>query len=137
MAATTRLSRQEAAEFRAEAISAGRYDLMVAEYLLPLLIFFDGRPQVLRSGSEIWGFFQGFHSAMRAAGLVRLTARVTAEDLPRNGRFRIWTDWSGAGARQPPIVIASTICYCRHTPQGVETEMIEFTRLSLPALRAA
>lgn len=137
MAATTHLTRQEAADFRAEAISAGRYDLMVAEYQLPLSIFLDGRPQVMRTASEVWGFFQGFHSAMRAAGLVRLHARVMAVDLPRNGRFRVWTEWSGSGAARPPVPIATTICYCRETRQGVETEMIEFTRLALPALSAA
>jgi hypothetical protein len=127
--------RQVVADFRAAALSSGRYDLMVSEYRYPLTVYLKGQPQVVPSPKDAWAFFQTFHSAMRSKGYDRMTARVTAEDLPRGDRFRIWTDWTAEGQSQRGI-IASTICYCSVIAGNVVTDMIEFTKITLPLLAA-
>jgi hypothetical protein len=127
--------RQVVADFRAAALSSGRYDLMIGEYRYPLTVYLDGVPQTVQAPSDAWAFYQGFHSSMRSEGYDRMTARVTAEDLPRNGRFRIWTDWTAEGTIKSGV-IASTICYCTIVAGSVVTDMIEFTRLTLPLLAA-
>ena len=126
--------RQVVADFRAAALSSGRYDLMVNEYCYPLTIYLDGVPTVVQGPSDVWAFYQSFHSAMLAEGFDRLTARVTAEDLPRSGRFRVWTEWSAQGPKKMQTIIASTICYCTQLTSGEATEMLEFTKLALSVM---
>jgi hypothetical protein len=126
--------RQVAADFRAAALSSGRYDLMVSEYRYPLTIYIDGIPNVIQRHNDMWGFYQTFHSSMRHQGFDRMTARVTAQDMPRAGRFRVWTDWKAEGKGKTGI-IASTICYCTVVGNRVMTDMIEFTKVALPMLQ--
>jgi hypothetical protein len=85
--------RQVVADFRAAALSSGRYDLMSNEYTYPLTVYLNETPHVLDTAKQAWGFFQGFHAVLRSEGLDRMTAKIAAEGLPRGGRFRIWTDW--------------------------------------------
>lgn len=135
MQAPTRLSRQDRADFRAAALTAGRYDQLVREYGYPLTVFLEERRTLLRTDVETWAFFQSFHAALRSGGILRLDGRVTAVDLPRNGRFRVWTDWIGHGPAAQDLPVAASICYCHQTDEEDVTEMVHFTRLSLPALR--
>jgi hypothetical protein len=93
--------KQDFAEFCAAAMSAGRYDLIVDQYRYPFTAYLHGTPHVLHSPREAWAFYQTLHSAMRCDGFDTLTARVTAQDMPRR-----------------------------------LTDMIEFTRVALPALAA-
>ena len=124
--------RQVVADLRAAALSSGRYDLMVTEYAYPLTVYIGDQQHQFAGPDDVWAFYQSFHSAMNAQGYDRMTARVTAEDLPRAGRFRVWTEWFGEGSKMARNCIAATICYCSVVPTGVITEMIEFTRVALP-----
>jgi hypothetical protein len=126
--------RQVVADFRAAALSSGRYDLMSNEYTYPLTVYLNETPHVLDTAKQAWGFFQGFHAVLRSEGLDRMTAKIAAEGLPRGGRFRIWTDWFAQGPNRASSLIAATICYCTIRSDGIATNMIEFTRLNLPML---
>jgi hypothetical protein len=128
---------QSRASARADALNAGRYDLLVEDYAFPLTIYVMGVPTVLRDRTEAWAFYQSFHSTLLACGIARLTARVVAEDLPRGGRCRFWTDWMGEGPNLALRRVASTICYARLGKSDMLTEMLEFTRLDLPLQVAA
>jgi DNA-binding LacI/PurR family transcriptional regulator len=130
------LPRQTVADFRAAALSAGRYDLMAQEYSYPLTIYLGGQATVAADPAQVRQFYRGFHAAMQAQGFERLIARVWAEDLPRQGRFRVWTDWFAEGPGRVRAPVAATVCYCSTTAQGVATEMVEFDSLAL-ALPAA
>jgi hypothetical protein len=130
-------SPQGRADWHAACLSAGRYDLLVQQYAFPLTVFLPDQPPVAVSPRAAWGFFQSFHSAMIAAGLPRLTARVTAEDLPRGGRRRLWTDWFGDGPARPAVLVAQTVCYSRTAAGDRRTELLEFTRLDLEVPAAA
>jgi hypothetical protein len=128
------IPRQVIADFRAAALSSGRYDLMAKEYTYPLTIFLDGKPQIVLTPESVQSFYESFHGAMKAEGFDRLTAQVKAEDLPRRGRFRMWTEWFAHGPRKATSPIATTICYCSTVSGSVMTEMVEFSRLALPLL---
>jgi hypothetical protein len=120
---------QVTADLLAAALSAGRYDLLVEDCTFPMTVFIEGRSRVFATERELWAFYQGIHSSLRAAGFQRVTARVTAEDLPRGGRYRVWTDWIGQGPGKIATTVAATICYCSHKTHLPVTEMVEFTRL--------
>lgn len=128
---------QAQADWRAACLMSGRYDLLVEEYDFPLTVWLPGQPAMVATPRTAWGFFQAFHAALVAAGFARLSAQVVAEGLARAGRRRLWTDWWGAGAGQGRTLVAQTICYCRAAPNDQRTEMLEFTRLDLPALATA
>jgi hypothetical protein len=136
MKPTSNMPRQAVADFRADAISSGRYDLMALEYAYPLTIFIDGKARVADDPDTVQSFYADFHSAMKAEGYDRLTAKVTAEDMPRRGRFRIWTEWVAHGPMRASSSIAATVCYCSTVSGQVTTEMVEFSRLALTLLAA-
>jgi hypothetical protein len=126
------MSRQSVADYRATALSSGRYDLLALEYTYPLTIFIQGEMLVAAQPEDVIKFYAGFHTAMTEEGLNSLVGKVTAEDLPRNGRFRIWTNWSAVCQAGTLRQIAATVCYCRILSSVVVTEMVEFSRLTLP-----
>jgi hypothetical protein len=124
-------------DYRAAALTAGRYDLLVEEYVYPLTVYLPDRPPMAAAPPTVWGFFQTFHAALVAAGMTVLTARVAAEGLPRGGRSQVWTDWYGEGPGQARRLVAQTICYHRLNGSEKRTELLEFTRLDLPMMAAA
>ncbi|MFN3971222.1 MAG: hypothetical protein ACK4L4_07610 [Gemmobacter sp.] len=128
---------QRRADYRAACLTAGRYDLLAAEYVYPLAVYLPGAPAMLASAEETQDFFCGFHAALQRRGLTRLSARVTAEGLPLNGRARLWSDWYAEGPGQPPELVAQTICYRRAAGGDDRTEMLEFTLLDIALPRAA
>lgn len=132
-----RRSWQDRTAMRADALSAGRYDLLVEEYAYPLTVYVGREPQVVADKPGAWAFFQAFHAMLAASGISKVTARVVAEDLPRGGRSRVWCDWYGEGADGRRRRFASTVCYARETAGEPLTEMLEFTRLDLPKAVAA
>ena len=124
-------------EYRAAALTAGRYDLLVEEYLYPLTIYLPQCPPMTATPQTVWGFFQAFHAAMVALGMTVLTARVAAEGLPQAGRAQTWTDWFGEGPGVARRQVAQTVCYRRVDGAESRTEMLVFTRLDLPMMAAA
>ena len=122
---------------RAAALMAGRYDLLVKEYLYPLTVYLPQRPPMSATPQIVWGLFQAFHAAFVAGGMTVLTARVAAEGLPQGGRSQIWTDWFGEGPDLARRQVAQTVCYLRTEGAANRTELLEFTRLDLPLMAAA
>lgn len=131
MNVTPTLPRQAIVDMRAAALTSARYDLMAEEYSYPLTIYLGGQAQVATSRAEVIRFYAAFHKAMQVEGFHVLTGRVMAEDLPRRGRFRLWTYWFASGPSRTREQIAATVCYCSTLSGGIATEMVEFSRLSL------
>ena len=121
----------------AAALTAGRYDLLVEEFLYPLAVYLPQRPPMTATPQTVWGFFQAIHAALVAGGMTVLTARVAAEGLPQGGRAQVWTDWFGEGPGVTRSQVAQTVCYRRVDKAETRTELLEFTRLDLPMMAAA
>jgi hypothetical protein len=75
-----------------------------------------------------------FASAYARCGMIALVPTVTAMDLPRGGRLRVWADWHGIGQPGTPVHLASVVYYCRQVASGLRIEMVDCARLSVPDL---
>ena len=120
---------------RAGWLMAGRYDRIVAEYHFPLPVHLGQSRVIVRTSEEATAMLRLQRAAFLELGVVALVPCVTAMDLPRGGRFRVWVDWhemtlAGEGARS-----SSALYYCRQTPDGFRIEMVDYTRLSIPELQ--
>lgn len=131
------MAEQAKADFRAGALTAGRYDLLLPEYVDPLMLYLPGEPPQIAGGAQIEAFFRTFRSGLDRHGAARFAALVTAEDLPTRDRSRLWTDWFAEIQGQPRQLIARTVCYRRMTGGTTRTEMVEFTYLDTPFLTSA
>jgi len=79
-----------------------------------------------------------FLNLMRAEwakrGVVALRPKVSAIELPKDNRFRVWIDWTEINAAGVEAPGSTIIYYCRKGPFGLRTEMVQYTRLSSPGL---
>jgi hypothetical protein len=121
---------------RASWLMAGNYERIVAEYSFPLPVHLDASRVIVRSATEATAMLRLQHADMMERGVVALTPSVTAMDLPRGGRFRIWVDWQETTLSDQGPLQSKAIYYCRQTPSGFQIEMVDYTRLSMPELQS-
>jgi hypothetical protein len=120
---------------RAAWLMAGQYDRIVAAYHFPMLVQLDSSRLVVRTPEEATAMLRLQRAAFAERGVVALKPCVTAMDLPRGGRFRIWVDWQELSLTEQSTPPSSAVYYCRQTPAGFRIEMVDYTRLSMPELR--
>jgi hypothetical protein len=123
---------QAKADLRAEALSAGRFDLLLPDYAFPLMLYLPDAPPCAIGPQQLEALYRAFHTGLAALRAGRIVARVTAEDLPRGSRSRLWVDWLAERPAGTPHLMARTICYRRQAGGQTRTEMVEFTFLDLP-----
>ena len=119
---------------RAELLMSGRFDRMVADYLYPLPVFLHTSRLVLQSEDHAVLVFAHLRHALVERGVVVLRPSVSAIDLPRAGRFRVWVDWQEIAFPPEATRISQAVYYCRATDLGLQTEMVSYTDLSMPEL---
>jgi hypothetical protein len=124
----------EVMQWRADLLTAERFDDLAREYLLPLALYQGDRQVVLNDHEEVAGLFAQLRASHRSRGIVRLQAEVTAVDLPRHGRFRVWLRYFDLDAQGQVLSQTDVVHYCRDTPEGLKTEMAEYGRCALPDL---
>lgn len=105
------------------ALGAGRYDQIVAHYAFPLPIYVNGVAAVIATRPAAEAFYHALHGLIEAQGYGQFHGRAVSVELPKRGRFRVWTDWSGQieGRAQ---VLYQTVCYNALTETGHRTEMV-------------
>lgn len=125
---------QEHLDWLAEQLLIGRYDRVADCYAFPLPFYVDDKRRILCDAGQLWPVFQTLHALLRAGGYSGLRPRLVSVELPRRGRFRLWTDWVGLrdGAETAPLF--RTLCYNAGTHEAFRTEMLRFETLSLPQL---
>lgn len=120
---------------RADQLMSGRMDELVQHYRYPLPLHMVRTRIILRDAGEARAVFGLLRQSLVDRGVIALIPRVAAVDLPSaRRRFRLWVDWqertrTGEGCRH-----SSAIYYCAATPSGFQTEMIQYTRQSMPEL---
>ncbi len=119
---------------RADLLMQGRIDELVTAYHCPLPIELGDRRLIVLSVDEGRAMLSLLRAALLARGVVALRPTVVAVDLPRGGRFRAWVDWQELARSDKESRTSSSIHYCRITPAGPVTEMLCYTRLSMPEL---
>jgi hypothetical protein len=128
---------QISAHFREQAdrLLAGDLDRIAEEYAFPLPIHFPDDLAVAFTLEDSSAILAQRRAELMARGVVALRPTVTAVDMPRAGRFRVWIDWNEQTATGTEIRGSSAIYYCRTAATGLLTEMIQYTHVSPPGQR--
>lgn len=119
---------------RADLLMQGRIDELIAVYTCPLPLELGDRRLIVCTVQEGRAMLSLLRAALLSRGVVALRPTVVAMDLPRGGRFRVWVDWEEAALPVEATRTSSAVHYCRITPRGPVTEMLCYTRLSMPEL---
>jgi hypothetical protein len=119
---------------RAELLLGGHFDQVAAQYLFPLPLYLGASRVIVRNAVEATDILCLLRAAYLERGVIALQPRVTAIDLPRDGRFRAWVDWHELALPVEKSRVSSVLYYCKSTPTGLRTEMINCTRSSMPEL---
>lgn len=119
---------------RARWLLSGRIDEILAEHQFPLPVDFGASRLVIRSPDEGRLLLGHLRAAYSGRGVTALVPTVTAVDLPRGGRFRVWADWHDATRSGVATHVASMVYYCRKVPTGLRIEMVDCTSLHIPDL---
>lgn len=113
---------------------SGQFDRLAASYHYPLPMFLHSSRLVLHTPDQASTVFQHLREALVGRGVVALRPKVSAIDLPRAGRFRVWVDWQEIVFPAEATRISQAVYYCRDTGIGLQTEMVNYTHLSMPEL---
>lgn len=119
---------------RGELLLSGQIDRLVADFVYPLPVFLKTTQLVITSPDQAWVIFDHLRQAYVDRGVVMLLPKVSAIDLPRAGRFRVWVDWQEIAFPAEATRMSQAIYYCRATALGLRTEMLNYTHLSMPEL---
>jgi hypothetical protein len=119
---------------RADLLFAGRYDEIIRHYDFPLALSLQGRVTAITSPVRLWEFLRHLHVSLKARGIVRSEAELVAVELPRDGRFRVWARWHEISAKPNSCGTSDALYYCARTQSGFRTEMLSYSRMSMPEL---
>jgi hypothetical protein len=113
-------------EWRTGLLQAGRYEDLARQYIVPVPVYVGkGKVLPIASQHQLEESFRQLHDQLKAQGITRLKVGVRAVELPRRGRFRVWSDLWSDSPGQSPRLVGSTVNYLRETPSGFKTEMLE------------
>ncbi len=119
---------------RGEWLLSGQFDHLLASYLYPLPVFMQTSQLVITSSDQARMILAHLRQALVERGVVMLRPSISAMDLPRAGRFRVWVDWQEIAFPAEASRISQAVYFCRGTEFGLQTEMINYTHLSMPEL---
>ena len=119
---------------RADLLFAGRYDDLTRLHASPLPLYFGRSRILIDSRDAMRDYFRCLHQVLQAGGVTALAAKVMAQELPRQGRFRIWVDWAGGDPCAQSPDCHNTVYYCTTRSGGMQVEMIGYPRQFAPDL---
>ncbi|WP_167850908.1 hypothetical protein [Tabrizicola caldifontis] len=114
---------------------ADRLDDLAAEYAYPLPLHLGQKRVIVRSAAEGAAMLSVLRSALVERGVEHVQPRVRAMDIPRAGRLRVWLDWLELSPSEETPRLSSGVYYNRMTPFGLRTEMVAYSRVSMPELK--
>jgi hypothetical protein len=123
-------------QWRVDLLVADHFEDLASEFLLPFVMYQGEEQIVLSSVEELVRTLAQLRAEQRQRGVTRMEARVTAVDLPRHGRFRVWVTYADLDAEGRVLGQSDVILYCREMPEGLKSEMAEYAHCSLPEIWA-
>jgi hypothetical protein len=120
---------------RADGLMAGRLDDLVKDYSFPLPVDLLSTRVIVRSRDESRAMLALHRKVMLERGITHLHPDVTAVDLPRAGRFRIWVDWHELSPGPEGGRMSSAVYFCSAMNGALRIEMIQYLRLSMPEMK--
>ena len=76
-----------------EQFAQGRLEEMAGHWTFPCPIEVGGQLVVMRGPEVFVTYLAQRRAAAMARGLTAMTPRISAIEMPRNGRFRVWLRW--------------------------------------------
>jgi hypothetical protein len=119
---------------RGALLVSGQIDVLLAAYTFPLPVFLEERLLLVRSHDQARAILDRVRGSLTDRGVTRVKPKVTAVELPRAGRYRVWVDWHEGAVPPDASLLMQAIYYCRDTADGCQIEMVNCTRLALPGL---
>jgi hypothetical protein len=119
---------------RGELLLSGDIDGMLGDFVFPLPIFLNAHRLLIQSPDQARLIFGHLRDAYLDRGVVSLRPSISAVDLPRGGRFRVWADWQEIALPVEGTRVSQAIYYCRMTALGLQVEMINYAHVSMPEL---
>jgi hypothetical protein len=120
---------------RADRLLRGNLDELVKDYVFPFPVDLMSTRMVVQTPEEGRALLELQRSTLLDRGVTSLQPDVTAVDLPRTGRVRVWVDWHEVGPAQEVMRVSTAIYYCSVHAGALKIEMINYTRLSMPELK--
>ena len=120
---------QDQLQWRADLLMAARFEDLSRQFRYPMAIYVNNMPVVILSAEVMIGKATLLHAAMRTRGVHRCVSTVTALEMPRDGRFRVWARWDEHATDPAQTRHSSLIHYLRNTGQGYLSEMVDMQRL--------
>jgi hypothetical protein len=114
---------------RGDLLLSGRIETLLSTYSFPLPVFLEERLLLIGSEDHAREILGHVRLSLTARGIGRMQPKVTAVELPRAGRYRVWVDWHEPGAAPDGPGLSQAIYYCRDTEDGLRIEMVNYTRL--------
>lgn len=124
-------------QVQSDQLMAGTLDGFGEMFALPLPIHFPGGLTVLQGSVTGHLFLNQMRDELLGRGVVAMRPEISAIELPRDGRFRVWIDWTEITATGQELQGSSIVYFCRRVATGLRTEMMQYTHLSSPGMVAA
>ena len=119
---------------RADGLLAGRFDDLLKDYTFPVPVDLLSTRVIARNAQEIRAMLALQRQSMIDRGVTVLEPEVTAMDLPRAGRLRVWVDWHEIAPAADGARVSSAVYFCSIEGKALRIHMIEYLRLSSPEL---
>ncbi len=119
------------------ALQDGMLDTIVADYDYPFALQVEEDLTVFATKAEFAAALAAYRGQLATSGVTEVIARMTAVELPRDGRFRIWADWDYVQQGVLHRAARRSIYYChtlphwaRLDPTDSRIEMMQCTAFS-------
>jgi hypothetical protein len=112
-------------EWRASLLRDGRIEDLAHQFLFPMALYTNAVLRPVASADALAETLRNFRKTIAPEVLRYLEIIVTSVEIPRGGRFRVWSELVCRIPGQPVRVMGSTIHFMRETPQGIMAEMLE------------
>jgi hypothetical protein len=115
---------------QADLLFRGDTAAMLTAFDLPLAVQHGDDMLVMATAEQFCGVMAGHRAALVATNVTGLQARMTAIELPRRGRFRVWVDLDHLRDAGIDPGADQFVLYCRQDLPDIRIELIDCIRLS-------
>jgi hypothetical protein len=119
---------------RAELLLVGRYEDLTSEYRFPMPIYMKNKVVVIQTGAQMLSLIGDVGKGLRQRNVRQMVVDVTAVELPKNGRLRVWATWEEFGDSPEDYRTSEVVYFGRMSDNRFVTEACEYSCMSMPDL---
>lgn len=112
-------------EWRLSLLQDGRFEDFARQCIFPMVFQVNGSTVIVASPEAMPEAIRSFCEKVGLEKLKYLKVKVTSVELPRNGRFRVWSELVCHLPGCPPKFLGRIMHCMRETPKGVMSERLE------------